>query len=72
MSPVFPPASALAVEPKPVPSAEALTSEAAMDREDIARELWGDRGWQAVARLCHYFESQGMKGLDCPPLPRPG
>ena len=47
-------------------------SEAVMDREDIPRELRGERGWQAVARLCRYFESQGMAGLDCPPLPKPG
>ncbi|WP_288759418.1 hypothetical protein, partial [uncultured Brevundimonas sp.] len=71
----FPPAADLQVEPKPVLTPEAVTSEAALDAHDIALEAWGERGWATVARLCRYFDATGMKGLRCPPSdapPRPG
>lgn len=71
----FPSAADLAVEEKPRLDPAAIESEAALDRYEIELELWGDRGWATVARLCRFFDEMGMKGLDCPPPaapPRPG
>lgn len=66
MTPIFPPAADLQVEPKPRLDPSALDSEAALDAYDIALEVHGDRGWAAVARLCRFFKGQGMR-IDCPP-----
>ena len=71
----FPPASDLAVEPKPVPPDEVLTSQIAGEKHDNAVEAWGEAGWLQVSRLCRFFDEMGMDGLDCPPPaapPRPG
>ena len=65
IQPLFPPAADLRVEPKPVPTAAALGSEALMDAYEVELEAHGDRGWQAVGRLCCYFKRQGMD-VDCP------
>lgn len=62
----FPPAQDLAVEPKPVPPVEVLTSRVAGEKYDNALEAHGERGWAAVARLCRHFDRMGMPGLDCP------
>ncbi|MET4683229.1 hypothetical protein [Brevundimonas faecalis] len=66
MTPIYPPSADLAVEPKPRLDPAALQSEAALDAHDIALETWGERGWAAVARLCGFYRTMGMKGLDCP------
>lgn len=74
-TPAFPPSADLAVEPKPVLAPEAIFSEAALDAHDIAIEARGDRLAAQVARLCRFFDTMGMKGLNCPPPavpPRPG
>ena len=71
-TPAFPPSADLAVEPKPVLAPEAIFSEAALDAHDIAIEARGDRLAAQVARLCRFFDTMGMRGLDCPPTPRPG
>ena len=71
-TPAFPPSADLAVEPKPVLAPEAIFSEAALDAHDIAIEARGDRLAAQVGRLCRFFDTMGMKGLDCPPPPRPG
>jgi hypothetical protein len=39
---------------------------------DNAVEAWGEAGWAQVGRLCRFFDVMGMKGLDCPPLEKPG
>lgn len=69
----FPPATDLIVQPKPVPPDEVLTSRIAGEQYDNAVEAYGEAGWSQVARLCRFFERQGMPGLDCPgadePLP---
>lgn len=69
--PIFPSRADLAVEPKPVLAPEAIESEAALDAYEISLETWGDRGWAQVARLCRFFDTMGMEGLDCPPPPKP-
>lgn len=63
----FPSAADLAVEPKPLLDPAAVESEAALDRYDIELELWGERGWSQVARLCRFFDEMKMPGLNCPP-----
>ena len=71
----FPPAMDLIVQPKPVPADDVLTSRIAGEQYDNAVEAWGEEGWARVSRLCRFFETMGMKGLDCPPPevpPRPG
>lgn len=62
----FPPAQDLAVEPKPLLSPEALTSEKALNDHEADVEAWGERGWAAVARLCRWSVQMGAKGLNCP------
>lgn len=53
-------------EAKPRPGADILTEPAANDRYNSAIEARGDRIYAAGARLCRFFERNGMKGLDCP------
>lgn len=70
---IYPPAADLVVEAKPVLDPAALDSEAALDAHDIALETWGERGWAAVARLCHWAVAAGAKmPITCPPPPDPG
>jgi hypothetical protein len=45
-----------------VPTAAALESEALMDAYEVELEAHGDRGWQAIGRLCRYFKRQGDGG----------
>ena len=71
-TPAFPPSADLVVEPKPVLAPEAIYSEAALDAYDIAIEARGDRLAAQVGRLCRFFDTMGMRGLDCPRPPRPG
>lgn len=66
----LPPVADLTVEPKPVPSEEVLTSRIAGELHDNAIEAWGERGWQAVARLCQWSVDMGAEGLSCPRPPR--
>ena len=68
----FPPATDLIVQPKPVPTDDVLTSRIAGEQYDNAVEAWGEEGWARVSRLCRFFDRMGMRGLDCPPPPRPG
>ncbi|WP_205751269.1 hypothetical protein [Brevundimonas sp. 'scallop'] len=68
----FPPATDLIVQPKPVPPDDVLTSRIAGEQYDNAVEAWGEEGWARVSRLCRFFDTMGMRGLDCPPPPRPG
>lgn len=64
--PVYPQSADLAVEPKPVPTHDIVTSAQAAAEYDIAVEGWGERGWRAVARLCRFFAGHGM-AVSCPP-----
>ncbi|WP_312821248.1 hypothetical protein [Brevundimonas sp.] len=63
---IFPPLADLQVEAKPQLDPAAVESEAALDAHDIALEVWGERGWATVARLCRWHVEMGMKGLSCP------
>lgn len=66
LSPAFPPVADLAVEPKPVALPEIVTSAQAAADYDIAVESWGQRGWNAVARMCRWAKDSGAS-VDCPP-----
>ncbi len=68
----FPSAADLAVEEKPRLDPGAVDSEAALDAYDVELELWGERGWNAVARLCRFHAQMGMPGLTCPRPREPG
>ena len=63
--PLFPPAADLTVEPKPVPTADIVTSAQAAAEYDIAVEGWGERGWLTVARVCRWAREQGAE-VACP------
>lgn len=67
ISPEFPPAADLKVEPKPVPGVDIVTSAAASAEYDVAVESWGQRGWNAVGRICRWAKDLGAPGIDCPP-----
>ena len=66
VQPLFPPAADLAVEAKPVPPADIVTSAQAAAEYDIAVEGWGERGWLTVARVCRWAVENGAEGLNCP------
>lgn len=61
----MPPAADLAVEPKPVPPPEIVTSAQAAAEYDIAVEGWGERGWRTVARICRWAVENGAE-ITCP------
>ena len=65
-TPIFPPSADLAVESKPKPPPEIVTSAQAAAEYDVAVESWGERGWRTVARLCRWAQGHGMT-IDCPP-----
>ncbi len=50
---------------KPIPSADIVTSAHAAADFDVAVQGWGQRGWNAVARLCRWARAQGA-AVDCP------
>ena len=66
--PIFPSSADLALEPKPVPTDDIVTSAQAAAEYDAAVEAWGERGWLQVGRLCRYFKGHGME-VSCPPAP---
>jgi hypothetical protein len=48
------------IEPKPVPGADILTSDAASARHSIEIELWGERLSRAAGRVCRALAADGM------------
>lgn len=62
----LPPAEDLRVLPKPIPSDDVLTSRIAGEQHDNAVEAWGEAGWAQVGRLCRFYQTMGVKRLDCP------
>lgn len=60
------PVEDLKVQPKPEPSEEVLTSRIAGEMHDNAVEAWGEAGWAQVGRLCRFYQTMGVKRLDCP------
>jgi len=56
-----------AIEPKPVPTADIVTSAQAAARYDIAVESWGERVSAAGARICRWVvDNGGTLPFDCP------
>jgi len=49
----------LAVEAKPVPGEVVLTSAVAAELFYAEIEVWGGRGWAAVARICQWAKAHG-------------
>lgn len=64
-TPIYPPRADLAVEAKPRPGPEIVTSAQASALHDAKVESWGERGWATVARLCRWAARNGM-AIDCP------
>lgn len=64
-----PPAADLTVEAEPQldPLAVVNDSAAALDAYDSAHASWGRRGWDKVARICHWFRDVGLPTPDCGP-----
>lgn len=54
-------------EAKPVPTDAIATSAEAEAEYNASVESWGNRLWDAGARLCRFFDETGMPGLACPP-----
>lgn len=63
--PIFPNAVDLTVQPEPPLPIEALSDPAVEDQWRDETLLWGRAGWQAVGRLCRFFEGHGMVVI-CP------
>jgi len=61
---LYPPVQDMAVEPKPVPSPDIVTSAKAAAEHDIEIETWGERGWRAVGRICQWAKDNGAK-VEC-------
>lgn len=61
----YPSAADLTVEQKGTPPDDIVTSDAAADAWDIYLEGYGQRGWQAVGRLCIWAKERGMKDAPC-------
>jgi hypothetical protein len=67
MKPLFPAYADLKVEPKPVPTDAIVTDPKAADRYNADVETWGERGWDAVGRICRWSVANGAKlPFDCP------
>jgi hypothetical protein len=60
-----------ATEPKPAPTDDIATSQAAADHFSASIEGWGDRVSAAGGRLCRWTERTYKLKLDCPKA-RPG
>jgi hypothetical protein len=66
----YPPVELLAVEAKPVPPDDVLTSRIAGEKHDNAVEAWGERGWSIVAAICEGAKVLGAD-VDCRPRTPP-
>lgn len=61
----YPPAADLKVEAKPVLDPSAVGSDKALNDYDVAVEAWGQRGWDAVKRVCTWAKANGMPSAPC-------
>ena len=57
---------AAVTEAKPVPTDAIATDPVAEAHYNAALEAWGDRLYSAGGRLCRFFDTQGVTGMDCP------
>ena len=67
----YPPSADLKVEAKPELSVEAVASDNALALHDDEVEVWGERGWEAVARICRWSVTNGASLPFRCPLPPP-
>lgn len=58
----YPPSADLTPPAKPVLSADALTSDKALDDYDVAIEAWGDAQFRQIQRLCQWAKANGAPG----------
>lgn len=60
-------------EPKPVPSIDILVNDdgEALRRHQRDKDDWGQRGWDRVNAICHWFQEQGVDDLPCTPDAEP-
>lgn len=66
----YPPTADLKVEAKPTLTVEALASDNALALHDDEVEAWGERGWEAVARICRWSVTNGATlPFRCPKPP---
>lgn len=68
----YPPTADLKVEAKPELSVEAVASDSdnALALHDDEVEAWGERGWEAVARICRWSVTNGASlPFRCPKPP---
>jgi hypothetical protein len=61
----YPPAALLAVEAKPVPTVDILTSSQAATAHNIAKDTWGQKGWDTVRAICVWAKERGMTDAPC-------
>lgn len=56
-------------ERKPVPDLAILINddEEGQRQHQRDKDEWGERGWNALNRVCLWFEDQGVAGLPCDP-----
>lgn len=66
IKPLFPASADLKVESKPVPTDAIVTDPKAADAYNADVEIWGERGWLAVGRICRWAQANGATALDCP------
>jgi hypothetical protein len=54
-------------EPRPAldPQVVINDDEEGFRRFQRDKDEWGERGWQALNRVCLWFEDQGVEGLPC-------
>lgn len=54
-------------EAKPVPSLNILRDNdgEALRQHQRDKDEWGQRGWDRLDAVCHWFEEQGVEGLPC-------
>lgn len=55
---------------KPVAPPTIATDEDAQIKYDNDIHDWGQRRDNAVGEVCRWFQTQGVKGLDCQPAPQ--
>ena len=67
----YPPIADLRDEPKPRLTPEMGESDAALALHDIEVERWGDRGWEAVGRICRWAKANGLREPVTCRLPPP-
>jgi hypothetical protein len=58
-------------KPKLDPNVVINNDEEGLRRHQEDKDEWGQRGWNALNRVCLWFQDQGVKALPCRPDPVP-